>query len=350
MIFCGDISLPFDNAVRFKNIPSELLNKNWVCNLEGSLVKEQSDVLLNRYIVFNDFNAVKSFTKKFNVNIFNIANNHILDAANLNTTLSNISLLGIKYVGAGLNLEESQKEIVLENFVIISFGWNAINCIYAKKNKEGVNPYTKENVLRCVHKLKIKYPDKKIITLFHWNYELELYPQPFDRFLAHRMIDYGVYAVIGCHAHRVQPIEIYKGKPIVYGMGNFAFRQSIYMQGKLKFPDFTCEEVAFEITVNGDFVLHKFKYDKIKHVLSYTGIEKIINCNFSQVNDKQYKHFFKRNRYHKKALPIFNYEDSTFILKSKLYWIIMRNKITLFLSHNTGLFNLIKKTLSKIYD
>lgn len=50
---------------------------------------------------------------------------------------------------------------------------------------------------------------------------MELYPQPFDRELSKVLIDLGVYAVLGCHAHRVQQIEFYKGRPIVYGLGNF---------------------------------------------------------------------------------------------------------------------------------
>ena len=62
---------------------------------------------------------------------------------------------------------------------------------------------------------------RRIIAFMHWNTELELYPQPLDRELSHALIDLGVFAVIGCHAHRVQGYEIYKGHPIVYGLGNF---------------------------------------------------------------------------------------------------------------------------------
>ncbi len=61
------------------------------------------------------------------------------------------------------------------------------------------------------------------------------------------LIDIGVAAVVGCHVYRVQQVELYKGCPIVYGLGNFMFRQSYYFNGSLKFPDF-CEIVyLFEI-------------------------------------------------------------------------------------------------------
>ena len=43
--------------------------------------------------------------------------------------------------------------------------------------------------------------------------------------LYHKMIDYGVDAVIGDHPHWTQDAEAYKGKLIVYSMGNFMFDQ-----------------------------------------------------------------------------------------------------------------------------
>ncbi|MCB1155822.1 CapA family protein, partial [bacterium] len=41
--------------------------------------------------------------------------------------------------------------------------------------------------------------------------------------MAHAAIDAGADLVVGHHIHIWQPSEIYKGKPIVYGLGNFAF-------------------------------------------------------------------------------------------------------------------------------
>ena len=356
MIFCGDISLPFKNAVRFENFPESLTQKPWIGNLEGSLVnpdKREKGNLLDRQIVFNDSEAIQELTDLLNIRLFNIANNHILDAANIEETLQNLAKTGIPHVGAGRNLHAAQSEITIpgdkEDFIITSFGWNAINCIYAKTDKEGVNPYTKSNVFNSVQSLINRYPTKKIICLFHWNYELEEYPQPFDRETAHALIDSGVYAIIGCHAHRIQPIEIYKGRPIVYGLGNFAFRQSTYMRGNLKFPPFTQDEIAFEISESGEFTIHKFKYNPEKQSISYSGSQPILECPFQGMNNQEYKSFFKRHRYQKKALPIFYYEDRNFIHNLKISSIIQRNKLTLFLSKNKKLFNLVKASISFLY-
>lgn len=55
----------------------------------------------------------------------------------------------------------------------------------------------------------------------HWSYELEAEPQPFERELAQKLIDMGVFCVMGCHPHRVGGIEFHKGSPIVYSLGNW---------------------------------------------------------------------------------------------------------------------------------
>ncbi len=55
----------------------------------------------------------------------------------------------------------------------------------------------------------------------HFTYDLAMY-QP-D--IAYRAIDAGADAVIGTHPHNLQAIDIYRGKPIFYSLGNFVFDQ-----------------------------------------------------------------------------------------------------------------------------
>ena len=54
-----------------------------------------------------------------------------------------------------------------------------------------------------------------------------------DRSLANSLIDLGVDAVICSHTHRVQGAEIYQGKPIIYGLGNWIFPQHKFWNGNL---------------------------------------------------------------------------------------------------------------------
>lgn len=57
----------------------------------------------------------------------------------------------------------------------------------------------------------------------HWGLEYLDYPSPATVRCAHAMVDAGADAVIGHHPHVLQGVELYRGKPIAYSLGNFLF-------------------------------------------------------------------------------------------------------------------------------
>ena len=61
----------------------------------------------------------------------------------------------------------------------------------------------------------------------HWGIERNTKPESYQRTLGQQYIDAGADLVIGSHPHVLQGIEYYKGKPIVYSLGNFVFGSSI---------------------------------------------------------------------------------------------------------------------------
>ena len=349
MIFCGDIALPIDNRLGFKGCPDDLFRKEWIGNLEGSLIKgEFSESFLKERKVFNSDDAFASLCNLINYRCVGLANNHLLDASHVNESLEILNNMNMPYIGAGFCLDDARREIVINDYVIIAFGWEGISCVPANDCNEGVNPYEIDHVCDTVCNLLQIYQDKKIICFMHWNYELELYPQPLDRELSHHLIDMGVYAVIGCHAHRVQPIEIYKGHPIVYGLGNFAFMQNTYLNGKLKFPAFSYDEIAFEITDDGVFCVHRFKYDPNSQTVTYIRKETVETSEILSLNDDDYKKFFKKNRVQRKFLPIFYYNDSRLTYRTKIELIKARQKMIKLLIGNKRVFDTIKSVISKI--
>ena len=62
-----------------------------------------------------------------------------------------------------------------------------------------------------------------VIPFLHWGWEREAQPGERQRSFARRLIDEGAAAVVGGHPHVTQGAEIYRGKPIVYSLGNFVF-------------------------------------------------------------------------------------------------------------------------------
>lgn len=333
MIFAGDIALPF-KCTKI-DIPESLCKKGWLVNLEGSIVDEEAaKLLVSKKRVFNNISALKELKDQLNIKVCSLANNHIEDCTSVNHTIEKLSKINLPSVGAGnclgdaarvLNLQEGGRSIS-----ILSFGWDVIKCPVATSNKSGVNPYRKEYVIKTVK--KVLASSENLICFFHWGYELEALPLPYDRELAHILIELGVNAVIGCHAHRVQQIEFFKGKPIVYGLGNFLFPHRVFWDGRLKFPEFTRKELAFEITEEGEFITHWFDYDIDQNRLKFLYSERIEpdmdgfegKAGYSMLSSKEYDTYFSNNRFHKKLLPVFKSNESSFSYSAKRSFVIMR--------------------------
>lgn len=62
-----------------------------------------------------------------------------------------------------------------------------------------------------------------IIVIFHWGIERDAAPNSHQTYLGRLAIDEGADLVCGHHPHVLQGIETYKGKNIVYSLGNFCF-------------------------------------------------------------------------------------------------------------------------------
>lgn len=339
MIFVGDIALPYTNAIVLNEFPNKLQQKNWFANLEGSIVDNINNKFQTRRAVFNDRESIKAINDFFHFSGFALANNHIFDVNNFKQTIDFLNDLEIPFCGIGSNIKEARQPLILyENdiqLVILNFGWEVIQCELATKYKQGVNALTKENVLMSIKDTINNYPNAKIIPYMHWCYELEAEPQPFERELAKKMIDLGAAGVIGSHPHRIGGFETYKNKPIVYSLGNWMIKQNYYFNGKLTFPNFCNVELAFEWDLStNEYLFHFFRYDKEKSTLTYVGTEDensptmIKHTPFLNLSNKEYKSWYKKNRYHKnKGLPIYYWEDSPWQVGMKNNWNKTRDRL-----------------------
>ena len=105
-----------------------------------------------------------------------------------------------------------------------------------------------------------------VVVLIHWgspSYWLSPYQGllcAYQRPLAHALIEAGADAVCGHHAHQLHPIEIYRGRPIFYSLGNFVFEGASEYQfmepesvvARLGFgPTSTCDLVPLMLDAHG---------------------------------------------------------------------------------------------------
>lgn len=336
MIFLGDIVSPF-RASGHINKPQRFSNEFVVCNLEGGIVTT-GEASLQDPIVFNDI-SVLDLLELLNVRVVSLANNHVLDVQSSPTeTINKLEEKGILSCGAGDNISEASNPLVCvdnnEQYVFLAFGWEVISCPIAKNNRPGVNPLTPRHVMKTLRSAKQNYPEAKIVLFMHWNYELEIYPQPMHRQLAFAAIDEGASAIIGCHSHCVQGVEFYKDAPIVYGLGNWYFPHGFYFDGKLKFPEFSNDQLAFEWNpaVKKGFC-HLFKYNSVTHDIDFIEKQPWEECKltteltpFKNMSHQEYVAWFKKNRRKRKFLPIYKNMNHDFFNALKNRFVATRHQ------------------------
>lgn len=123
----------------------------------------------------------------------------------------------------------------LDEAGITNFGYDRVAIKKVKGIKVGlVGTYVLADGLGVKDSMEKNIQDLKdegaqvIIASFHWGEEKAEYPNDVQVKLAHAAIDAGADLVLGHHPHVLQGIEQYKGKNIVYSLGNFCFGGNMY--------------------------------------------------------------------------------------------------------------------------
>ena len=174
-----------------------------------------------------------SILQEIGPDIVALANNHALDYGSeaLSDTIRVLDEAGILHAGAGENLDEA-KEIKTIEAGGKTFGFLAASRVFPKgywaagpDHPGMLTAYDSTVLLEEIRKAK---ETCDFLTVYvHWGIERKTEPESYQRTLGQQYIDAGADLVIGSHPHVLQGIEYYKGKPIVYSLGNFVFGSSI---------------------------------------------------------------------------------------------------------------------------
>ena len=178
-----------------------------IANFEGTLT--ESDAREDKTFAFK---APASFAKILtdgNVEAVTTANNHSHDYGEqgFTDTLNALEAEGITHFG--------YDETAVMNIKGIKVG---LVGIYELKDHLERTQQVKDNIA------KVKAEGAQlVIVIFHWGNEKEEVPDSNQMTLGRLAIDEGADLVCGHHPHVLQGIETYKGKNIVYSLGNFCF-------------------------------------------------------------------------------------------------------------------------------
>ena len=169
--------------------------------------------------------------KENGITVVNLANNHIFDAGEIgfSHTLKHLSDADIQYTGAGISLSDARDHSIIEKnqtkFAILNYTHRCrSNFSSVAADYPGILPLDPNIIFEDIEKAKIG--SNFIFVVLHWGIEDQPYVHARQIRFAHDLIDSGVDCIIGHHSHEPHGIEIYRGKPIFYSLGNFIFGHS----------------------------------------------------------------------------------------------------------------------------
>ena len=178
-----------------------------IANFEGTLT--DSDEREDKTFAFKAPASYASILTGGSVEAVNTANNHSHDYGNqsFDDTLAALDDAGIVHFG--------YDETAVMDVKGIKVGLVGIYELYDHLERE---QQLKDNIA------KVKADGAQlIIVIFHWGNETETVPDSNQTILGRIAIDEGADLVCGHHPHVLQGIETYKGRNIVYSLGNFCF-------------------------------------------------------------------------------------------------------------------------------
>lgn len=165
-----------------------------------------------------------------------LANNHVFDYGieGMHDTVKYLKDAGLTVIGAGDSEDEAHQAVTKEvngrKITILNY-MDSNN--FAEYDHEvmppanGSNPgYSSYNSADAKKQIEEHKDSDMIVAYLHFGNEYSTSPNEDQIRIAHELIDYGADVVIGSHPHVTQGIEMYKGKPIFYSLGNFIFDQS----------------------------------------------------------------------------------------------------------------------------
>lgn len=233
--FVGDISFndayaralesgenPFEEVIPVLN-DADLVVGNLECLAEGT-----AQNLLKKPRISTTLKALDTL-KRLNLGLVSLATNHYYDNLEdgFDATINRLNDLEIAHVGATRN-----KDSIYQPYIYEEKGWRIgfLNYVHSDTNpkvptgaKVYANLFEMDKLIGHIKELKSKVD--RVVMLLHWGGKSDYgyFPHKEQIGQAKQMVDAGADAVIGHHSHTFQSQFQYKGRPVVFSLGNFCF-------------------------------------------------------------------------------------------------------------------------------
>ena len=236
IVFTGDVG--FDRYMYGKWNDDELISDeildflrsadHVVTNVEGPVANAEQNTTTSgvQQLLHTIDPAAVKVLKNMNADIWNICNNHIMDAGEygIRCTLEEAEKFGAQTIGAGMNIEEARKPVIINEaggIGLFGVGYQRA-CRKADENKAGCYSWSDLDAIQeTINYIKSKC--RWCVVVAHAGEEFTPLPSPYTRERYHKYLQMGADIVVGHHPHVPMNYETVGDKIIFYSLGNFIF-------------------------------------------------------------------------------------------------------------------------------
>jgi poly-gamma-glutamate synthesis protein (capsule biosynthesis protein) len=196
-------------------------------NAEGPLTALHDPYFPKQRWSYNAEPAAAPALAEVGFDALGLSNNHALDRgpAGLHDTIQNAQAAGLRTFGAGMTFDEAAAPLMIETgygtVAVLGFGPEWDYGAVAGPDRAGTVTYTDDMIAR-LKASAVAAGARWVVAYVHWgeNYEDVTSEQ---RRVGDAFARAGYDLVIGGHPHVPQEVEIVRGTPVLYSLGNFTF-------------------------------------------------------------------------------------------------------------------------------
>lgn len=266
-------------------------------NLEAPITHDTNQRGINSQLFRGDPDFISELSNS-HYSVLSVSNNHIMEHGSVafQSTIATIENAGITPVG----IKNKPVILTVQDRRIAFLAYSSIEDFVSDPLYERISSPQK-----IFHDIAALRSDVDFIILsLHWGTEFVPFPSPDQVDLGRKLVDAGCDVILGGHPHVLQGYEIYKGKPIIYSLGNFIFdfsflpdtRRSVIV--KIEFnPDNSLRCSFIPVILNDDYSVTLAKnaerdsilsdMDTIARQLEYSSVDEY------RMSISDYSHFEK---------------------------------------------------------
>jgi poly-gamma-glutamate synthesis protein (capsule biosynthesis protein) len=241
LLFVGDTSVARDVARAIKDHGGD--DPRWTFAPMKPVLDAADVVFANLECVVSDSGSEEATSKTFRIraepryaehlkesgiDVVSVANNHAMDFGRQGfaSTLDVLQQQGIAAVGVRVDAVVEQRPVVVKigdtRVGFLAYNQHGDEYKHADFDRQAFG-YAVNRVVADVKAARARNDADVIVVSVHGGPELSYLPDPWQRADARQVLDAGADVWMGHHPHVVQPVEEYKGKLIVYSLGDFVF-------------------------------------------------------------------------------------------------------------------------------